>query len=346
MGTPNAFDHSGTLTSEQIDERLSASLDPKYELALIFYKPPFEKVPEELPKANVVGDVELSDGTTISAINSVGAGQKQIEKMLEFLQIDPESAKVHNSLGLVHLVLGSMLDKKRHYEQARYCFEQAFIHDRIGCEYYNNISMAHYRLGNLEEAFFFQERSLELNPCSFGGKFNMGFLYFAIGKDETAEKFLDEAAKLDTRSALPHYYRAVISAKRKNWAAAYEEVTKCIELDPKNPHYYYHRALGSESAGNYQSAIDDLQKAINLNPKEPEFHVRLSGNYWYLKDFGNAKKSLKTALELIEAIPIRERTQENYDAAILATNGLKDMGVKVEKDYRKEARERGFLLES
>lgn len=129
---------------------------------------------------------------------------------------------------------------------------------------------------------------------------------------ETGIKSAERAVAIDGKSA--EYHRilgtlcgqvipANVLAGLRYGRCAMDEITKAIELNPKSADAYVSRGVGNyylppTFGGGVDPAIRDFRKAIELNPKLAEAHMWLGIALRKANRNGEARTSLKQAVDL------------------------------------------------
>lgn len=92
---------------------------------------------------------------------------------------------------------------------------------------------------------------------------------------EKAELYFGKALKVDARSDINHYRRAMVRMKLNKVKEAAEDLGRAISIQPENEVYYLKRAQALRILDVDHKAMTDLNKAIRLNPQYAEaFQVR------------------------------------------------------------------------
>ncbi len=95
----------------------------------------------------------------------------------------------------------------------------------------------------------------------------------------------------------------IILINKKQYNNALSQINEQLKFYPKDHELYNLRGILNNTTGNYKLSINDFKKAIKLsvNPKvlasnNNNYYVNLCESYINLKDYANAKNSLKKAL--------------------------------------------------
>ncbi len=85
-----------------------------------------------------------------------------------------------------------------------------------------------------------------------------------------AQAALDEAVRVNADNPDAHFYRGMLEARRKDYAASARAMDKVIELDPKNAYAYYYAGLAYNQIKRPDLVVQRLQMFLKLAPDAPE----------------------------------------------------------------------------
>jgi tetratricopeptide (TPR) repeat protein len=110
---------------------------------------------------------------------------------------------------------------------------------------------------------------------------------------------LDEAIRLEPRSAEFHVYRAVFwDRKRKKYDKAIADYTEAIRLDSKDALAYNGRGYAFSEKKEYDKAIADYTASIRLDPKDAANYVRRGYAFSEKKEYDKAIAEYTEAIRL------------------------------------------------
>ena len=166
---------------------------------------------------------------------------------------------------------------------------------------WNNLGMAYFVKGNLEQAIRVYSEAIELNPkhakfyygrasaylvkadynrairdsdkaIEFNPRYakaysNRGLAYHGKGDLEQAIRDYNQAIQLNPKDGKAYYNRGRAYSDRRDYNRAIRDLDKAVELDPKNAYAHYNRGLAYQGNGQYHQAIRDFDKALELNPR-------------------------------------------------------------------------------
>jgi Flp pilus assembly protein TadD len=163
--------------------------------------------------------------------------------------------------------------------------------------YYNNVAMDAFGKDELETAWAYLVRALQLSPKMAHLWVNLGAMYRYSGQHREAEQSYLQALELDFME-----YSAMT-----NLAVLYELEGRVEEheywLDKAQRHRrsnpYYHAWQGDEAAteGNWQAALNHYNRAVELLPRDSQLLFARGMIYYQLDDFDDAAVNIEKAIE-------------------------------------------------
>jgi tetratricopeptide (TPR) repeat protein len=124
------------------------------------------------------------------------------------------------------------------------------------------------------------------------------------GKHEEALAALDEAVRLDARSALIYDVRGVVRVLAGKTEDAIADFEKAIELEPKFAEVYANLGLVQLAAGDTPGAVESLTQAIDLAPDFALAHNGRGIGYSIMEDWPAAEGDFASASKLSNQTPI------------------------------------------
>ncbi|MBM3790485.1 MAG: tetratricopeptide repeat protein [Acidobacteria bacterium] len=85
-----------------------------------------------------------------------------------------------------------------------------------------------------------------------------------------AQAALDAAVKIKADNPDAYYYRGMLDARRKDYAASARSMDKAIELDPRNAYAHYYAGLAYNQIKRPDLVVQRLQMFLKLAPDAPE----------------------------------------------------------------------------
>ena len=202
--------------------------------------------------------------------------QKAETLVREVLNAEPEDAEARCVLGLS--LLGR--DKFKEAETAAREVLQAAPED----------FEAHYVLGlsllgqekpkEAEQALLKAEKAMpEIKPEEPDNalRFRASSVQVGLARVYLEQKQLDKAAdafiraeKTQSKNADVYFYRGMLDAHRKDYAAAARDMDKAIELDPRRAEAYYYAGIAYNQIKKPDKMVERFQEFLKLAPDAPE----------------------------------------------------------------------------
>jgi type IV pilus assembly protein PilF len=148
----------------------------------------------------------------------------------EAIQLDPENAQFHNTLGLVYLNLGRPVDGQAEI--------QAAVHlDKNNPDYHHNLGIALAQQGKFDDAIVAYKKALSFPTYSTPevAYYNMGEAYIRLGKSQEAIESFRAAIQLEPVMVAGYYGLGLAltqSGQRDDAKAAF---TRARDIDPASP---------------------------------------------------------------------------------------------------------------
>lgn len=217
-----------------------------------------------------------------------------IEEFKKALAVDPENVNVHNSLGVCYGVQGES-------DLAIDAFETAIRLDPTDVMATFNLGLAHIKQGDREKALELFLEALELDEDNPEVAYQIGVCHREKGDTDLAIGYLEKAAGNSPKGA--HVFRALgecYLAKEMHREAtkAYEKVIKLNPTDAKSLSTlgYLYGVIGE----NLEIAIVLCRESTKIDPDNSLYRYRLGKLYQQDRDYENAIKELKMAVDLGE----------------------------------------------
>ncbi len=232
---------------------------------------------------------------------AVEAGKRAVQKY-------PNNIDAHFCLGASYRMVGEFKLALEHMKKA----ERLTLDKEDLMDTYNQIGLIYEKMGYLDNALFYYNRSLSL-ARDLGDK-NM------------------QASVLNNMGAI-YYYKGELDK-----ALGYFEESLGFTTDEKEkPTTYNNIANIYSKKGNYQKAVEYLQKAIEIDERYGDYHeasiikLNLGDTYRKMKDYEKAEKYLLEGLEGVRKVGDKywEATGYKYLGWLYKDKGDK----KTAKDY-------------
>ncbi len=211
------------------------------------------------------------------------------------LELQPENAELHNSLGFVYMTAGQL-------DQASEEFTTAIALDAKQAKAFNNRGMIKVAQQDFLMAVNDFNEALQVNENYVDAYNNRGFAYWELGNHAEAIKNFDSAIKLDPDYFNAYNNRGLALIKIGELEAAVKDFTTAIKLAPRHVKHYLHRAMAYDELGQTDLARGDRQKIVWLEelagiemrlseyPDSVGVRVELANHYLRADEFAAAQK--------------------------------------------------------
>src|SRR5574339_296660 len=173
---------------------------------------------------------------TVLSVWSVG-GFYQIESAEASIS---QSANISNNSGLeidlqnrsAILQKGIELEELGKFEEAIFWYDKSLEVDPIWVGSLNNKAVSLAELGKHEEAIFWYDKVIEINPYDVDAFNNKGISLGDLGKYEEAVTSFDKALRIDSDNLLALNFKAVALGNLGKKQDALETLDKALSIDP------------------------------------------------------------------------------------------------------------------
>jgi Tfp pilus assembly protein PilF len=154
--------------------------------------------------------------------------------------------------------------------------------------------------GDFEKAIAEFKEVLKIDPINVHAYNNIGVAYFRIGKLDDAAAYYTKAIDLGIADANMYFFRGQIYGKYKyEDAKAIKDYSKAIELQPKFSRAYLNRALAYSSLKEHDKAIADYNKMVEIRPADLKVVIDGRAEQYFEKgDYAKAWADVEEAKEL------------------------------------------------
>ncbi len=154
--------------------------------------------------------------------------------------------------------------------------------------------------GDFEKAISEFKEVLKLDPKNIHAYNNIGVAYFRTGDLDEAIAYYTKAIDLGLADANMYFFRGQMYGKYKQEdAKAIKDYSKAIELQPKFSRAYLNRALSYSFLKEYDKAIADYNKMIVIRPIDLKMIIDERAKLYFEKgDYAKAWSDVDTAKDL------------------------------------------------
>jgi len=164
------------------------------------------------------------------------------------------------------------------------------------------LSRLAYRKTDLQLAFRYAEKAVQLDPAFMKAYDQLGLCYAGLNQTEEAIRAYKEAIRLNRQQALrwpwPSMNLGTLLLRLERLDEAEAHLRDSVGIDPGFP--VAHLRLGQllEKKERYQEAIAELEQAAKLDPTYPEPHYALGRIFRKQRDVKAAERELRIFQEL------------------------------------------------
>lgn len=163
-------------------------------------------------------------------------------------------------------------------------FFKAFQLDTNAVITLENLGRSLNALDRSEEAAFFIEKSLAINPSNFAAQQDLAYTYLSLRKFEASVNQYNVVLTSVPNSTLALANRALAHFNMGNNTAAFTDINRSIELNADNAYSYRNRGMINISLGRISDGCTDYQKALDLGFSEKfDSEVQEFYNYYCKK---------------------------------------------------------------
>ncbi len=223
--------------------------------------------------------------------NDSAGAERQCRKSLE---LNPESAKAHATLGIALLRQDKLDEAEDH-------LLEAIRLDPADYEAHYTLGQTMSRQKKFDDAIRHFSVVLRLRPDYSQAHGYMGSLLLAKGALDQAATHLSEALRLDPNYADAHYNMGQLMLRRKNFDAAVRHLLQAVQLMPDDAQAHYKLALALAQQEQPSRALRHYAKAVSIEPDVDTsllLNHLLATHYAQAGQFREATSHEEKALEL------------------------------------------------
>ena len=211
---------------------------------------------------------ELQNNLSIEGMVIVSQTEKEIQKLIEDLGLNPKDAEKWHSLGVVYLSMNQT-------DKAEDAFKQCLELNKNHAFALGDLGGLYILKGKNKKAVKYLERSVRLEPGKFEYWSTLGVAYVQKGKYNDAVEAFHNSLAIN-----PTYYDAVVSlgmtySKMELWEKALETLTQAEKLMPNNYHALKAIAKSLRNLNRMKELEQLYQRMHVLFPKDPSFAMYL-----------------------------------------------------------------------
>lgn len=213
----------------------------------------FEQAIEEDP-GYALAYAGLADYYSVLTNEGIHEATKARAAAAKALELDPDLAEPHATLGLVALMDGY---NSQHAETE---LKQAIAMNPNYATAHQWYAMVLTFNGRIQEALVEARRAQELDPLSMLINSYLGYCLYLSRQYSEAHSQFDKTLELDPNFAISHYFYARLLIAEKSWDQAILHAEKAATLAPEIPAIKATTAYAYAAAGQEQKARDVLRE--------------------------------------------------------------------------------------
>jgi tetratricopeptide (TPR) repeat protein len=167
--------------------------------------------------------------------------------------------------------------------------------ETIGC-FFNNLANVYFNLNDIENAYYYQQRAVDINPLLAEARTNLGNIFLRKNMVDSAIQQYQAALKINPADAKTHHNLANAYSKNALLDDAVEQYNIALSLDPNFIEVYRGLAQVYHSKGLTDKAVGVLKKAVDINSRDADTYTMLAGLYQDKQNYNEAISNYRLAL--------------------------------------------------
>jgi len=184
---------------------------------------------------------------------------------------------------------------------------------------HNNLGIALFGKGQLDDAVAQYQRTLEINPNYAETHNNLGMALFQKGQLDDAVARYQKALKINPNYVEAHNNLGVTLVQKGQLDDAVAHYEKALRINPNYAQAHYDLGNALFEKGQLDEAVVHYHKAIEINPSYPEAHNNL-GNVLVQK--GHLDEAIAQFQEAVEIKPNYPEARNNLGSALVQKGQL------------------------
>ena len=191
-----------------------------------------------------------------------GDYDRAIDIYQRLLTRTPDSAQLHNNLGIAY-------QKQGRFELALKHYRRAVELDPVNVEARNNLGVWYYSNGMYDKAILEYKQILELKPDNVEVRCNLGTAYNNMGLYDKAIVEFKEALRIKPRSLEALNNLGMSYKKKGSYDQAIEAFNKALEINPALAIPHLNLATVYLSKKDTKKALYHFERALEIEPDFP-----------------------------------------------------------------------------
>lgn len=232
------------------------------------------------------------------------------------LQINPRDTEAHYNLGNAYERKGKADDAIKEYQEAIRC--NPFYADA-----YNNLGGIFKKKLLFDKAVEFYKKAIQCNPFNPNYYNNLGLCFYENKLYEEAVVEFKKALKIDPRMSSAHNNLGNTYKEMGDIERSFIEYKTAVESAPDNADAHNNLGILYTNKDILEEALEEFKTAILLNPKLANVHNNLGIVYAKKNDLDNAIREMNCAV----ASGFNNADVHNNLAGVYLTKGLTDNAI-------------------
>ena len=169
--------------------------------------------------------------------------------------------------------------------------------ETIGC-FFNNLANVYFDLNNIENAYYYQQKAVDINPLLAEARTNLGNIFLKKNMVDSAIEQYQIALKINSADAKTYHNLANAYRRKERPDEAIRLYNTALEFDPNSIEAYKGLAQTYYSKGLTDKAIITLKKAIDVNSRDADIYITLAGIYQDKQNYEQAISNYRLALAI------------------------------------------------
>ena len=162
------------------------------------------------------------------------------------------------------------LYESKKYRDAETLLREVLVEDSSNSRARHTLGVVLLELDNAGEAAAELQKAVEIGPATDKLQVDMARACVKLKEWDKAEDALKAAEEIKSDNPDIPYYRGMVAAARKDYAASAANFEKAIELNPNNAYAHYYAGLAYNALKRSDKTVQHLDAFLRLAPDAPE----------------------------------------------------------------------------
>ena len=162
------------------------------------------------------------------------------------------------------------LYESKKYRDAETTLREVLVEDSSNSRARHTLGLVLLELDNAGEAAAELQKAVELGPATDKLQVDLARANVKLKEWDKAEAALKAAEEIKSDNPDIPYYRGMVAAAHKDYAASAANFEKAIELNPNNAYAHYYAGLAYNALKRSDKTVQHLDAFLRLAPDAPE----------------------------------------------------------------------------